>query len=475
MVPDWRENMNMITINLEKKQKEPIYQQLYNYIKGEILNGNYSYKTKLPSKRQLSAYLQCSQNTVQNAYHQLISEGYIISKAKSGFYVCKLEGIIDLGKDLEDVPSHSKSKSWAKYDFSHHGVDFESFPFTQWRKITREVINEDDETLLKSGDPQGDISLRTSISKYLHQSRGVKCSPSQIIVSSGTEFLLQLLIQLFDRDCIYALESPGYEKLSMIFKSNHASYKSVSLDKKGMIPLKLEQSGADIACISPSHQFPTGNIMPVSRRIKLLNWANEKEGRYIIEDDYDSEFKYSGKPIPSLQSLDIGGKVIYMGTFSKSLTPALRISYMVLPDKLLKTYKNNLDFYICPVSTFQQKTLYSFINEGHFGRHLNKMRNVYKRKREILVSEIKKQLPYAEISGAKVGLHLLIKVKKTISEKELIALAKGEGIRIYGISQFYLETVSKTTDPMLLLGFATLKEEEIPEAVGLLSKAWELV
>ena len=465
----------MITINLDKKQKEPIYQQLYNYIKAEILNGNYAYHTKLPSKRQLSAHLQCSQNTVQNAYHQLISEGYIISKAKSGFYVCELEGIIDLGKDLENVSSHSKAKSWAKYDFSHHGVDFESFPFTQWRKITREVINEDDETLLKSGDPQGDINLRMSISKYLHQSRGVKCSPSQIIVSSGTEFLLQLLIQLFDRDYIYALESPGYEKLSMIFKSNHASYRSIPLDKKGMIPLSLEQSGADIACVSPSHQFPTGNIMPISRRIKLLNWANEKEGRYIIEDDYDSEFKYSGKPIPSLQSLDTGGRVIYMGTFSKSLTPALRISYMVLPDKLLKSYKKNLDFYICPVSTFQQKTLYRFISEGHFGRHLNKMRNIYKKKREILVSEIKNKLPYAEISGAKVGLHLLIKVKKAISEKYLIGLAKEKGIRIYGISQFYLERVSKTTEPMLLLGFATLKEEEIPQAVTLLSKAWELV
>ncbi|HHX59931.1 MAG TPA: PLP-dependent aminotransferase family protein [Epulopiscium sp.] len=464
--------MSIITINLNKKLQEPIYEQLYNHIKAEILNGNHPYNTKLPSKRQLASYLQCSQNTVQNAYHQLIAEGYIVSKPKSGFYVCELEGMIDLEKDIENPANNSKIKSWAKYDFSHHGVDVESFPFSTWRKITREVINQDDESLLKSGDPQGDINLRTSIAKYLHQSRGVNCLPKQIIVSAGTEFLLQLLIQLFNKDYIYALESPGYEKLSMIFKSNHAAYQAIPLDKKGMIPLKLEESGADVACIAPSHQFPTGNIMPISRRIKLLNWSHEKEGRYIIEDDYDSEFKYSGKPIPSLQSLDTGGKVIYMGTFSKSLTPGLRISYMVLPEELLTVYKEKLNFYICPVSTFQQKALYHFINEGYFGRHLNKMRNVYKKKREILVAEIKKCLPYAEISGAKVGLHLLIKINRGISEDVLIGVAKEKGIRIYGISQFYLDNTTQNTEPMLLLGFATLKNDEIPEAIKLLSNAW---
>lgn len=465
--------MNIISINLNKKLKQPIYEQLYHHIKTEILNGNYPNNTKLPSKRQLASYLHCSQNTVQNAYHQLVSEGYIVAKAKSGFYVCELEGIIDLDKDSQSPANLLPAKAWAQYDFSHNGVDFESFPFTQWRKITREVIDEDDQTLLKSGHPQGDINLRTSIAKYIHQSRGVNCHPKQIIISSGTEYLLQLLIQLFPRDYIYGLESPGYEKLSMIYKRNYASYRAISLDKKGIIPSQLETSGANVVCISPSHQFPTGNIMPISRRIQLLNWSAEEGGRYIIEDDYDSEFKYSGKPIPSLQSLDTGGKVIYMGSFSKSLTPALRISYMVLPEELLQSYKERLNFYICPVSSFQQKTLYQFINQGHFTRHLNKMRNVYKKKREILVSEIKKHLPYAEISGDKVGLHLLIKVKKGISEEVLIALAKKKGIRIYGISQFYLDEPAKTKEPKLLLGFATLTDEEIPEAVGLLRDAWD--
>ncbi len=464
--------MNIVTVRLDKSLAEPIYEQLYNHIKIEILNGNYPYNTKLPSKRQLSSYLQCSQNTVQNAYHQLVAEGYIISKAKSGFYVCMLDGIIDAGEGIEIPDSRIIPAPIIKYDFSHHGVDFESFPFSKWRAITREVISQEDDTLLKSGHPQGDINLRTSIARYIHQSRGVNCQPNQIIVSSGTEFLLQLLIQLFNKEYIYGLESPGHEKLSMIFKSNKVQCRPIALDKKGMMPLSLEGSGADIACITPSHQFPTGNIMPVSRRIQILNWSNEKSGRYIIEDDYDSEFKYSGKPIPSLQRLDTGGKVIYMGTFSKSLTPALRISYMVLPEELLKIYKEKLNFYICPVSTFQQKALYQFINEGYFGRHLNKMRNIYKKKREILVSAIKTYLPYVEIIGHKVGLHLLIKVNKNISEDKLIRLAKDKGIRIYGISQYYLGDIPKNKTPMLLLGFATLKDNEIPEAVALLSNAW---
>lgn len=466
--------MSIITINLDKSLKEPIYEQLYNHIKREILNGSYSYNTKLPSKRELASYLECSQNTVQNAYHQLIAEGYIISKPRSGYYVCKIEGIIDLEKEPEHSSEMAQVKTNQKYDFSHHGVDFDSFPFSLWGKIAREVITKEDPSLLQSGDPQGDFSLRRSIATYLHQSRGVNCLPKQIIISAGTEYLLQLLIQLFNKDYGYALENPGYEKLSMIFKRNHADYKAIPLDNKGMIPAKLEKSRADVACVTPSHQFPTGNIMPISRRIQLLNWSNKKSGRYIIEDDYDSEFKYSGKPIPSLQGLDTEGKVIYMGTFSKSLTPALRISYMVLPEKLLEIYKEKLSFYICPVSTFQQKTLYRFISEGYFGRHLNKMRNVYKKKREVLVSQIKKQLPSVEILGAKVGLHLLIKVRNGMSEETLIKAAKEKEINVFGISQFYIADLSQSPEPMLLLGFATLAVEEIPQAIKLLSKAWAM-
>ena len=230
----------------------------------------------------------------------------------------------------------------------------------------RKVINEYDPDLLQLGNSQGDFNLRQSIANYLHQSRGVKCSPEQIIVSSGTEFLLQLLIQLFPQDTSYALENPGYERLNLIFNSNRARYFTVPLDESGMIPDELMKTSADVACVTPSHQFPTGNIMPITRRIRLLNWANEKPERYLIEDDYDSEFKYSGRPIPSLQGLDPCDKVIYIGAFSKSLAPSIRVSYVVLPDTLLANYHEKLTFYICPVPAIEQKTLFRFINEGHF-------------------------------------------------------------------------------------------------------------
>jgi GntR family transcriptional regulator/MocR family aminotransferase len=463
---------SMIMIRLNSNSKEPLYEQLYKYIKTEIIGGGFPYHTKLPSKRLLAAYLQCSQNTVQNAYNQLIAEGYIMSKPKSGFYVCKLDGVINIKKETLYCTENDKSKPIYPYDFSHHGVDMENFPFSTWRKITKEVINEYDPDLLRLGNSQGDFNLRSCISDYLRHSRGVKCSPHQIIISSGTEFLLQLLIQLFPSNYVFGLENPGYEKLNLIFKSNHAPYKAISLDQDGMVPDEVVKNGADVICITPSHQFPTGNIMPINRRLQLLTWANEKAERYVIEDDYDSEFKYSGKPIPSLQGLDTGGKIIYMGAFSKSLTPAIRVSYMVLPEQLLKVYYEKLNFYICPVPTIEQKSLYRFINEGHFERHLNKMRNIYKKKRDTLVSAIRRLLPYVEISGANAGLHLPLKVKTKMSESSLIASAQNQGVNVYGFSQFFLGHCPQKGYCELLLGFASLKESEILKGVELLSQAW---
>jgi GntR family transcriptional regulator / MocR family aminotransferase len=464
--------MNVITFRLNSQSKEPLYEQLYQFIKSEITCGRYICNTKLPSKRQLSTYLQCSQNTVQAAYDQLTAEGYILSKPRSGFYVCRLEGIINIKKKSVAPPKQTDYKMNYRYDFSHHGVDLDHFPFPTWRKIIKNVVDEYDTDLLKSGDQQGDRNLRSSIADYLHHSRGVNCSPDQIIISSGTEFIFLLLIQIFERDKIFAIENPGYEKLNLIFKSNRAEFRSIALDEYGMLPEELLKSNADIACVTPSHQFPTGVIMPINRRLQFLNWANEKDGRYIIEDDYDSEFKYSGRPIPSMQGIDGGEKVIYIGAFSKSLTPAIRISYVVLPEKLMDTYKEKLSFYICPVPVMEQKALCQFINEGHFERHLNRMRNIYKEKRETVVAAIRRLLPSVQILGANSGLHLILKVKNGMSEEELIASAQKNGVKVYGFSQYYFEDGSVDEQPSLLLGFATLRKNEIFDAVSLLRKAW---
>lgn len=263
-----------------------------------------------------------------------------------------------------------------------------------------------------------------------------------------------------------------YERLNLLFKSNRAAYCPVALDEKGMLPEALAASGADIACVTPSHQFPSGNAMPVSRRIQLLNFANEQLRRYLIEDDYDSEFRYSGRPIPSLQGLDTGEKVIYMGAFSKSLTPAMRVSYMVLPLRLLKTYREKLGFYLCPVPVIEQKVLHRFIREGYFERHLNRMRNLYKAKREALVKVIGQLLPDAQIAGAQAGLHLILKPNSAMTEAQLIAAAAKQGVKIYGYSQYFFDLPPANLEPSLLLGFATLTTDGIIEAVGLMKKAW---
>lgn len=466
--------MSEITLRLSKDTQTPLFEQLYAFIKGEISRGDFSPNERLPSKRKLAASLNCSQNTVQAAYNQLVDEGYLVSRAKSGYYVAEMDGLFGIADSREAVSPKKGQPPAYVHDFNPQGVDFDHFPFSLWRKITKEVINDYDRDLLRTGDPKGYGGLRTSIAKYLHHSRGVNCIPDQIIISSGTEFLLQLLIQLFDASSVYAIENPGYEKLNLLFKSNRAEYVPLPLDAYGIKPETLEKNSADVACITPSHQFPTGRIMPVSRRIQLLNWAYEKPERYIIEDDYDSEFRYSGKPIPSLQGLDRQGKVIYIGAFSKSLSPALRISYMVLPEQLMQQYHEKLSFYICPVPTAEQKILQRFIDEGHFERHLNRMRTLYKQKREILVDEIRSALPGAQVEGASAGLHFTLKINNGMNEQELIRTAGEYRVKVYGISRYYSSLPSDPKGDTLLLGFATLKIDEIHEAVSTLVKAWHV-
>ncbi|AEV30848.1 transcriptional regulator with HTH domain and aminotransferase domain [Sphaerochaeta pleomorpha str. Grapes] len=464
--------MNEITLTLDRDDRRTLTEQLYAFLKAEIMQGNLAKNEKVPSKRKLSSHLKCSINTIQGAYNQLVDEGYLVAKEKSGYFVAELDGILDLAaipkKVVEDTPL---SKGY-RYDFSYHGVDLEQFPFRIWRRITREVINEDDKDLLVLGNPKGLLPLRSSIARYLHQSRGVVCSPHQIIVSSGTEFLLQLLIQLLDPSTIYAIENPGYEKLNLLFKRNRVNFKSLPLDEQGLRPERLEQEMVDVVCVTPSHQFPTGCIMPVKRRLQLLAWASEQAGRYIVEDDYDSEFRYSGKPIPSLQGMDQAGRVIYLGAFSKSLSPSLRISYMVLPEKLIDSFDDTLSFYNCPVPTIAQKTLKEFMDKGHFERHLNRMRNLYGQKREALVTAIQRHLPFAEIEGASAGLHVTVRINNGMDEKALVASAESQQIKVYGLSRYYSECLQGGDDGRLLLGFATMKIENMEDAVALLAKGW---
>lgn len=464
--------MDILTINLNANSNIPLYIQLYNFIKNEIQLGNLQSNSKLPSKRKLSKYLEISQNTVEAAYEQLITEGYIISFPKKGYYVTELQEVITLGNNSKINEDEQKNKKYYKYEFYSSRVDLESFPYSIWRKINKDIISEENKDLLQIGHSQGDRNLRESISNYLRYSRGVNSNIDNIVIGSGSEYLIQILINMLGRNKIFAVEEPGYYKIRKILKVNGIMPKAIPIDEQGINIENLRCSKAEVIHITPSHQFPTGIIMPINRRIQLLNWANEEDERYIIEDDYDSEFRFEGRPIPALQNLDTKGNVIYLGTFSKSFSPSARIAYMVLPDKLMKIYKSDFSFLACTVSRTTQQALFKFIEEGYFERHLNKMRNIYKKKREFLVSLIKKYLPSTEIIGTNSGLHLLIKVNNGMSEKELIKAAEEKEIRILGMSNSYLNKLEETNT--VFLGYASLSNEEMEEAIILLKKAWNL-
>jgi GntR family transcriptional regulator/MocR family aminotransferase len=338
-------------------------------------------------------------------------------------------------------------------------------------------MHDENRELLKASHPQGDYKLRTHIAKYLHEYRGVNCLPEQIIIGAGTEYLLGFLVQMLGTSVVYGVENPGYLKTYKVLKSNRANVEAITLDDEGMSIQSLKKSDVNIAYITPSHHFPLGIVMPINRRMQLLKWANEKTDRYIIEDDYDSEFRYNGRPIPALQGLDTNQKVIYMSTFSKSIAPSIRISYMVLPPSLLHVYQSYFMFYSCTVPRFEQYTLYKFISGGYFERHLNKMRNIYKTRKEKLVTELEK-LSFSdkiEIQGKNAGLHLLLKINSCLDENELISLAKTYGVKLYGLSDYYIEGVDGMPDNIVILGYSNFDMDEIQEAACLLEQSWSKV
>ena len=460
-----------LTPKLDVHSKEPLYVQLYNYMKEEMKSGNVAPHTKLPSKRKLAQYLQISKNTIEAAYSQLIAEGYIEAVPRKGYFVCEVEQSVLHVKEkmhhVEEIFCHDRDYV---FDFTHTGVDARSFPFALYRKLANEVLQVENKKVLLLGHPQGEFGLRKEIAQYMYESRGVQCSPSQIIIGAGTQYLIRMLFQLL-KESAFAVENPGYHWKMVTCEKGTEHVKMLPLDENGIMISSLEESDANVVFVTPSHQFPCGMIMPVSRRMQLLHWAEKKEGRYIVEDDYDSEFRYSGKPIPALQGLDTNGKVIYMSTFSKALLPSLRMSYMVLPKTLIEVYRKEYLFYTQTVSRIDQEIVERFLEGGHWEKHIHKMRVVYRKKRDTLVSAISTYFPKCvEIIGQDSGLHILLRVNNGMTEQELIEKAAAYSIKVYPVSMYYDEM--KADNKTILLGFAILSEEEIKEAVQLLAKAW---
>ncbi|EKQ53794.1 MULTISPECIES: PLP-dependent aminotransferase family protein [unclassified Clostridium] len=465
-----------IVFNLNNDNKEPLYMQIYKHIKDEILCGNIPSESKLPSIRTLCKDLKVSKNTVEAAYEQLIAEGYVKPKNRSGLYVEKMESgfsnlkIISSDSYKENIPKTSYPQ--IKYDFSSGQIDLSSFPYTQFRKILTRCVDEYSKELLLYGDHKGDYGLRYEIAKYIHHSRGVRCSPEQILISSGTQESLNLLcLILLNLHSNIAFENPSYIGAKDVFKNFNFNINPINLNEDGIDINALSKSNSKIVYVTPSHQYPYGMVMPISRRLKLLNWANENNG-IIIEDDYDGEFRYKGKSIPSLQGLDETGRVVYLGSFSKSLMPSLRISYLVLPQFLLDVYEEKYRTYEQPVPRLIQKTIELFMKEGYWDKHLRKSKVLYKKKQEILINSIAKYFgDNVNIIGADSGLHILIQINTTLKENELIGKALNAGIKVHPTLVSWVNPPNDIL-PVIFIGFAGIQIEHIPEAIEALSECW---
>ena len=457
----------MLTYALENRGTDTLYEYLYKQIKTDILSKKLVAGERLPSKRLLAKNLNVSTITVENAYSQLVAEGYIYSIPKSGYYVTDISA--DLMKPLPERPAKQfekpKEKKTYFADFASNSTVEDAFPFSIWSKLLKEVMAENSKELMSRSPSKGVYELRSAVAGYLYQFRGMDVKPEQVIIGAGTEYLYGLIIQLLGYDKCYAVEDPGYQKISRIYQAQNVCCKFVAMDENGINMEALEESGADVLHISPAHHFPTGLVTPVSRRYELLSWASRKDNRYIIEDEYDSEFRLVGKPVPTLESIDVGEKVIYINTFSKSLSSTIRISYMVLPPDLLQRYIDTMSFYSCTVSNFEQYTLAAFINKGHFEKHINRLRIHYHDKRDMLLQCIKSSplFNHVTIKGEDAGLHFLMKIDTELTDEIICQRAAAKGIRIMPLSKYYYHP-EKAMQHILVVNYSSLTPEQMTEA-----------
>ena len=462
---------------LDEFSNLPLYLQIYNQLKEKILSGELPENGKLPSTRVLAKTLNVGRNTVEYAYAQLCSEGYTESRVGSGFIINKIDRLLTPPRiiqtaQVDNSTSENTAGPQAKYNFQYGKLNKDDFSLNLWRKLTGQALSASGAAKMMSyNDRQGETGLRAEIMKYLKMSRGVNCRPEQIVICAGTQACLSLLSQLFrDFSTGIAFEEPAYDGARDVFVNNGYDVMPIRVDNDGIDLAQLEQSLAKLVYITPSHQFPTGAVLPIPKRINLLDWA-VRNGAFIIEDDYDSELRYNSRPIPSVQSLDMLGRVVYIGTFSKTLAPALRLSYMVLPQFWLEIYQKKFKNYNNPVPWLQQKTLELFMNQGHWERHLRKISLAQRKKHDILIRTIRELMgKKAVIRGENAGLHILLEFDEE-SEPTLIEKANKYGVTVYPVSRYWLMPENYRGN-MVLLGFSSLSSQDIVEGLKLLKEAW---
>ncbi|MBN7773251.1 PLP-dependent aminotransferase family protein [Clostridium aminobutyricum] len=460
---------------IDENSKEPLYAQLYRQLKTDILSGILQSGTKLQSSRCVSAELHISRNTVELAYDQLFAEGLIISIPRRGYYVEKLD--IKEYQECENS-NHNQEISILndelKYDFRCGKLLFSELPCGQWHKLLSRCFRnyKDEMTLQKSAF--GEIGLRTQIQKYIHKYRNVNCSAEQIVVSVGTQLCLDIICRLIkpmNQETCIAVEEPGYDQSRITFENNGFQLHPMELDKHGAMVQPLMAKDLLAAYITPSHQFPTGTVMSMSRRTEFVKWAMQKE-TYIIEDDYNCHFQHDLRPIPSLQSL-CADRVFYIGSFSDILFPCINVSYMVVPEKLLTKLHRLMDHYAPFAPFLTQKPLELFMGEGHWESHLRKMRKRCRAKNEALVSILKHRFGDSiTIRGDHTGSHLLVQVNWPIEESELISRAYHAGIGVYPTSTHWNQSANNK-NVSVLLSYGGLSLEDIPIAIEHLYHAWQ--
>ena len=443
--------------------QSPLYDQLYRYIVAQIRAGTLPAGEKLPSKRRLAEHLGLSLTTVERSYGLLTAEGYLESAPRSGYRVAPSLAMVP--PERVQAPPAPEVRQALNECFSTSAVDTSVFPYALWARLSREAVYENPD-LLQRGEGQGDWALRGALAGFLHQYRGVECTPGQVVLGAGMEGLMWLLLQLLP-GAVFGLEDPGYSAVRHLLDNLNWPYVPIPVGSQGMDVETLSKSGAEVAYVTPSHQFPLGVTTPVTRRSELLRWAYEQPGRYLIEDDYDSEFRYASRPIPAMQGMDQGGRVIYMGTFSRTIAPSIRVAYLILPPALLEAYRAKFGHQSATVSRFEQETLRRFLASGAYSRHLRRVGNLYRKRRDALCAALE---GWAQVRGAYAGLHLLFTLPGR-EEADLVDRAARAGYRVRGLSEYCLR--EKPLPGTLVLGFAGLPEERAAGAVADLRRAFE--
>lgn len=457
----------MLTYDMEAREGLPLYEYLYRRIRDDILAGTLAAGERLPSKRALAEHLRVSVITVEGAYRQLEAEGWADARPRRGFFAARVERRLPAAEAEPVLVAEEPPRSW-RLDLKSGRRDPASFPSALWARLTRQVLSEGEH--LAPVPPQGLPALREAIARDLRDFKGMAVSPEQIVVGAGAEYLYLLLAQLLGREAVFALEDPGYPKIRQVYGKWGAACRPIPLDGQGIALEPLYASGAAAAHLSPAHHYPTGTVTPIARRQALLRWAEEADG-VIIEDDYDSEFRFTGRPIPTLQSIDTRGRVVYVNTFSQTISPSMRVGFMVLPPRLLERWRREMGFYASTVPALEQQVLARFLGGGGYEQHLSRIRKKYRLLREAVLERFRLCPFAASVTDGGAGLHFLLRLNTEEADEALRVRAEGLGVRLGFLSE-YAAIPNPAYAHTLVVNYAGLDGERLGEAEALLAEVF---